>query len=215
MKVSPPSIEHEAMATSEKQIEVVGPGETTYLEISYHAPAASHHDFFPYTILDSLITGPTSLNMFGGGGISNKTSRLYRRLVEKEYAISVNGSLQATYDPFLYNIIITVNPKHKPEEVLKQVDEEIDSLFQSVITQAEIDRAAKQARALFTYGSENITNQGFWLGYSEMFDRYSWFLNYVNELEKVNEKEILQIARAYLQPSQRVVGIYRPDGGQQ
>lgn len=213
--VQPLTMEPEEMPSSEKQVEVPGPGETTYLEISYHAPAASQHDFFPYTILDSLITGPTSLNMFGGGGVSNKTSRLYRRLVEKEYAISVNGSLQATYDPFLYNIVITVNPKRKVEEVLKQVDEEIDSLFQTRVNQAEIDRAAKQARALFTYGSENITNQGFWLGYSEMFAHYSWFLNYVNELEKVTGDDVLQIARTYLQPSQRVVGIYRPDGGRQ
>jgi zinc protease len=209
-----PSI-REDMPEQEQRVEVPGPGETTYLEISYRAPTASEHDFFPFTILDSLITGPTSLNMFGGGGVSNKTSRLYRRLVEKEFAIGVNGSLQATYDPFLYNINITINPKHTPEEVLKQVDEEIDTLFQTLVNQSEIDRAAKQARALFTYGSENITNQGFWLGYSEMFAHYSWFLNYVKELENVNSEDILQIVRTYLQPSQRVVGIYRPDGGRQ
>jgi zinc protease len=58
--------------------------------------------------------------MFGGGGISNKTSRLYRKLVEKEFAISVNGSLQATIDFPSLNIIITVHPKHSPEEVLSR-----------------------------------------------------------------------------------------------
>ena len=213
--VEAPMIEPEQSSTVEQQVEVSGPAETTYLEVSYHAPAASDHDFFAFSILDSLITGPTSLNMFGGGGISNKTSRLYRRLVEKELAISVNGSLQATYDPFLYNMIITVHPRHTPEEVLAQLDEEIETILQSPVAQSEIDRAAKQARALFTYGSENITNQGFWLGYSEMFDEYAWFLNYVNELEAVNSEEVLHIVRKYLQPMHRVVGIYRPNGGQQ
>lgn len=208
-------LDHEQLPDHERRVNVSGPGETTYLQISYRAPAAVNRDFFPFTILDSLITGPTSLNMFGGGGISNKTSRLYRRLVEKEFAISVNGSLQATVDPFLYNIVITVHPKHSPEEVLSQVDEEIDTLFQSLVTQAEIDRAAKQARALFAYGSENITNQAFWMGYSEMFDQYSWFLNYVKLLEQVTAGDLLRIAREYLQPDYRVVGIYRPDGGQQ
>ncbi|MBP9040891.1 MAG: insulinase family protein [Anaerolineaceae bacterium] len=208
-------LDQEQLPDHERRVNVSGPGETTYLQISYRAPAAVNHDFFPFTILDSLITGPTSLNMFGGGGISNKTSRLYRRLVEKEFAISVNGSLQATVDPFLYNIVITVHPKHSPEEVLSQVDEEIDTLFQSLVTQAEIDRAAKQARALFAYGSENITNQAFWMGYSEMFDQYSWFLNYVKRLEQVTAVDLLRIAREYLQPGYRVVGIYRPDGGQQ
>lgn len=209
------SVCQEPQSENERRVDVSGPGETTYLQIAYRAPAAANHDFFPFSILDSLITGPTSLNMFGGGGISNKTSRLYRRLVEKEFAISVNGSLQATCDPFLYNMVITVHPKHSPEEVLKQVDEEIDALFQVPVIQAEIDRAAKQARALFAYGSENITNQAFWLGYSEMFDQYSWFLNYVKELEQVTASDLLKIAREYLQPAFRVVGIYRPDGGQQ
>jgi zinc protease len=52
-------------------------------------------------VLDSLLTGPTGLNMFGGGGISNKTSRLYHNLVERELAVSIHGGLQATLDPFL------------------------------------------------------------------------------------------------------------------
>ncbi len=204
----------EQQPEKERRVDVTGPGETTYLQIAYRAPAAANDDFFPFTILDSLITGPTSLNMFGGGGISNKTSRLYRRLVEKEFAISINGSLQATVDPFLYNIVITVHPKHTPEEVLEQVDKEIDTLLQVPVSQTEIDRAAKQARALFAYGSENITNQAFWLGYSEMFDQYSWFLNYVKRLEQVNAADLLRITREYFQPGFRVVGIYRPDGGQ-
>ena len=62
-----------------------GPGETTYLQVAYRAPAANRPDFFACTVLDSLLTGPTSLNMFGGGGISNKTSRLYRALVERNW----------------------------------------------------------------------------------------------------------------------------------
>jgi zinc protease len=124
---------------TEQHVEVKGPGATTYIQMAYRAPAAREEDFFAFTVLDSLITGPTSLNMFGGGGISNKTSRLYRRLVEHQFAISVNGSLQATYDPFLYQVTITVHPDHKPEEVLAQVDEELEDLLQKPILQAEID----------------------------------------------------------------------------
>ncbi len=197
----------------EQRVEVRGPGETTYLQLAYRAPAANEDDFFAFTILDSLITGPTSLNMFGGGGISNKTSRLYRRLVENRFAVSVNGSLQATLDPYLYQVTITVHPDRKPEEVLAQVDEELHSLLQTPIQQAEIDRAAKQARALFAYGSENISNQAFWLGYSEMFSEYAWFTNYVSKLEQVSPDKLLETLRKYLQPEHRVVGVYLPEGG--
>ena len=77
---------------------------------AYHAPQGSHPDFFAFTVLDSLLCGPSSLNMFGGG-ISNKTSRLYRALVEKELAVSVNGGLVATIDPYLYTFTLTIHPQ--------------------------------------------------------------------------------------------------------
>jgi zinc protease len=149
--------------------------------------------------------------MFGGGGISNKTSRLYRALVEKEFAISVYGGLQATIDPYLYNINVTLRPGHKPEQVLGVIDNEINRLQQSLIPQIEIDRAVKQARALFAYGSENITNQAFWLGYPEMFDHYEWFEQYVEKLNQVTPQKIQTALQEYLQPQKRVVGIYLPE----
>ncbi len=212
--VAPRPIKLDAPLTAEKRLEVKGPGETTYLELSWRAPAASQEDFFALTILDSLLTGPTSLNMFGGGGISNKTSRLYKALVEKELAVSVVGSLQATIDPFLYNIVITVRPGRKTEEVLQAVDSELNRMLEAPIPQQDIDRAVKQARALFAYGSENITNQAFWLGYSEMFARYDWFLHYVDNLQAVNSAALLDSAQRLLSPQQRVVGTYHPQGGQ-
>jgi zinc protease len=195
---------------AETRIEVKGPGETTYLLLAYRAPAAKNEDFFTISVLDSLITGPSSLNMFGGGGISNKTSRLYRSLVEKELAISVNGGLQATIDPHLYSISAIVRPGHSPDQVLKQMDREIERLQQDKVSQTEIDRAVKQARALFAYGSENITNQGFWLGYPEMFADYGWFTQYVERLNQVTPQKIQEAARSYLAKSSRVVGIYLP-----
>ena len=196
----------------EQRVEVRGPGQTTFLQIAYHAPAAREEDFYAFTILDSLLTGPSSLNMFGGGSISNKTSHLYRRLLEGEYAVSVNGSLQATYDPYLYNITITVRPEHSAMAVLEQVDAELEKLRQGSITLDEVKRAAKQARALFVYGSENITNQGFWLGYSEMFDHYPWFTSYADQLDNVTPEAVKQVLEKYLTPEKRVVGTYHPDG---
>lgn len=212
--VAAPANGSEEKRQAELPVDVHGPGETTYLQIAYPAPAAREEDFFAFTILDSLLTGPSSLNMFGGGSISNKTSRLYRRLIEKEFAVSVNGSLQATYDPYLYNITITVSPEHHAQTVLEQVDAELDQLMQTPILQAEVDRAAKQARALFVYGSENITNQGFWLGYSDMFDDYAWFTRYTDKLARVTPADIQSILERYLCREQRVVGIYHPEGGQ-
>lgn len=204
-------IRPEPKQNGERIVNVEGPGETTYVELVYHAPAASDPDFFPYLVADSLLTGPSSLNVFGGG-ISNKTSRLYQALVDKELAVSLQGGLTATVDPYLHTIMATVHPESTAEAVVSAIDEEIKRVQDSPPAQEDVDRAVKQARALFAYGSESITNQAFWMGYAEIFDNYEWFLGYLDRLAQVTPQQIQQIAQKYMRPSNRVLGVYRPVG---
>lgn len=205
-------IQPEPKMSGERRQVVEGPGQTSYVQLAYHSPGAATADFFAMTVVDSLLTGPTSLNMFGGGGISNKTSRLYRALVERELAVGLSGGLQATIDPFLYDITLTVHPRQTAETALAAVDAEIKRLQDEPVSMSEISRAVKQARALFAYGSENITNQAFWLGYSEMFADYQWFVRYVELLDQVTPQDVQRIAQTYLATANRVVGIYHPNG---
>ncbi|MBI5840966.1 MAG: insulinase family protein [Chloroflexi bacterium] len=197
----------------EVRLTVEGPGETAYIQVAYHFPNAAHPDFFALTVLDSLLAGPNNLNMFGGG-ISNKTSRLYRALVDKEYAVGISGGSAATIDPFLYTFTITVHPKRRPEEALAALDAQIQKVQDELVSREEVARAIKQARALFAYGSENITNQAFWLGYAEMFATYDWFLTYLDKLARVTTKDVQRVARKYFQRKSRVVGIYLPKSGE-
>ena len=208
---SRPPIPAEPEQRGEKRVVVEGPGETPYLESSYHVPAASHEDFFALSVLDSALAGASSLNLFGGG-ISNKTSRLYKALVEQELAASIGGGLSATIDPYLYSVQATVRPDRTPEQTLQAFDDEVARLLDSPISADEVAKAIKQARALFAYGSESITNQAFWLGYSEIFADYGWFETYLERIARVTPNEVHTVAQKYLTPSNRVVGIYRPNG---
>jgi zinc protease len=202
----------EPSQNGEVRLSVEGPGVTSYVQLCYRFPVASHPDFFPLSVLDSLLAGPSNLNMFSGG-ISNKTSRLYRALVDKEFVVSVHGGAQATIDPFLYTITMTIHPKRKPEEALAALDKEIQRVREEKVSKEEITRAIKQARALFAYGSENITNQGFWMGYAEMFADYNWFQTYLDKLAAVTAKDVQRVANEYFKPQSRVVGTYIPAGG--
>ncbi len=194
----------------EGRVRVEGPGETSYLQVAYRFPPASHPDFFALAVLDSLLAGPSNLNMFGGGGISNKTSRLYRALVDKQYAVGFSGGSNLTVDPFLYTISLTLHPKREAEEALAALDREILRIQSEPVGPGEIARAIKQARANFAYGTENITNQAFWLGYAEMFASYEWFETYLHRLATVTAADVRRVARQYLQPRSRVVGVYVP-----
>jgi zinc protease len=195
----------------EVRLSVEGPSETTYVRVCYRFPNASHPDFFPLSVLDSLLAGPSNLNFFGGG-ISNKTSRLYRAMIDKELVVGLSGGAQATIDPYLYNISLTIHPQRKPEEALSALDDEIKHIQDKLVSEDEIARAIKQARAIFAYGSENITNQAFWMGYAEMFADYNWFLTYLDNLAAVTPADVQRVAQGYLQPRSRVIGTYVPSG---
>ena len=207
--VPPRFLEPEPPMETGVHLSIEGPGETTYLQVAYRFPPASHPDFFPLGVMDSLLAGPSSLNMFGGG-LSSKTSRLYRALVDREIVVGVSGGASTTIDPFLYYFTLTVHPQRKPEEALAALDAELDRLRTELVSEEEIHRAVKQVRALFSYGSESITNQAFWMGYTEMFASHAWFLDFLKVLEQVTPAEVQRVARQYLQPDNRVVATYLP-----
>jgi zinc protease len=186
----------------EIRLSVEGPGETTYIQVAYRFPSASHPDFFPLTVLDSLLAGPS--------GLSNKTSRLYRAMVDKEYAVDVSGGTEFTIDPFIYRISLIIHPRRRPEQALAVLDMEIKHIQDKLVLDEEIARAIKQARAVFAYRIENITNQAFWLGYAEIFANYEWFQTYLDKLASVTAKDIQRVANEYFKPQNRVVGTYVP-----
>jgi len=188
----------------EVRLSVEGPGETTFIQVAYRFPNATHPDYIPLQVLDSLLGGAS--------GLSYKTSRLYRALVDGEYAVDVSGWSESTIDPFLYRITITNHPKRKPEETLAALDKEIQKLQEVLVSKDEIVRAVKQARAVFSYSSENISNQAFWMGYVEMFASYEWFTTYLDKLAKVTPKDVQRVAQKYLRSNSRVIGTYIPKG---
>jgi zinc protease len=200
----------EPAQSGERHVSVEGPGETVFLQVSYRAPAATDPDFFALILLDSLLTGPSNLNMFGGG-VTNRTSRLYKALVEKELAVSVNGGLQPTIDPYLYTTVITVHPSHTASDCIAAMEAEIKQLQDSPPLEEELERALKQARAIFAYGSESISNQAFWMGFAEMFATVDWFNTYLERLAVITPGDVQRLAQTCLRPQNRTVGVYLPN----
>lgn len=189
----------------ERRVKVERPGTTAFLEYAYRAPAGTNPDFYALTILNSVLTGPD-------GNIDNKTSRLYRALVESEIAASVGGSLLPSIDPYLYSITVTIRAGRTIEEAEAVLEREIQRVLDGDITDAEVKKAKKQARAAFAYSTESVTGQGYWLAYSENLESYEWFDKYVDRLDAVTREQIIEVAKTYLRPQNRVVGHLIPTG---
>ncbi len=202
----PPVTREEPPQYGERTVRVEREGNAHYIYVAYRAPRATDPDWFKLAVADSVLAGASAP---GSNGVGNRTSRLYRALVETELASGVGGGLYPSIDPYLYGILITVRDGRTPEEVQAAFDAEIDRFADSV-TQAEVDKAKKQARALFAYGTENVTNQAFWLAFTENVQSYRWYEEYVERLQAVTLDDVRQAARRYLRRSQRTVGWFIP-----
>jgi zinc protease len=191
----------------ERRVMVERPGSTAFVEIGYRVPPATHADWFKLAILNSVLTGPSGM---GGGSIDNKTSRLYKALVETELAVDVDGGLLPSIDPYLYDLVATVRDGRTPEEVEAAFDEQIDRVLNDGITAQELAKAHKQARALFAYSTERVTAQAFWLAFAENFHSYTWFSEYIDRLEAVTLDDVSEVAQRYLRRQNRTVGYFIP-----
>lgn len=209
--VSEPPARPEPEQKGERRVVLRGEGNAAYFNVAYHVPNGVHADFYPLVILDSILAGASSFNVFGGGGTSNKTSRLYKALVATNLASSVSGSLSPTIDPYLYSFFSTVRQGQTPEAVEKAFDAEINRLCTEPVSAAELFKALKQAKAMFAYSAESITNQAFWLGYTEIFNTHQWFDNYLSRLAEVTVADVQRVAQTYLRPTNRTVGYFIPE----
>jgi zinc protease len=199
----------------ERRVIVRGAGTTDYVEMAYHVPAAAHPDFHALTVLTAILSGGAGF-LVGRGHITNHTSRLYRALVETERAVDISSGLAPTVDPGLYRLSATVWPGIDPEEVAGRIEDELVRLQEAPVSEAELAKAQRQARALFAYASESISDQAFWQGFTSIFDDYAWFESYLDQLAAVTVADVQRVAQTYLDRTQQTTGFYignRTGGG--
>jgi zinc protease len=195
----------------ERRVHVEGPGTTSYIEISFRAPKATDEDFYPMVVLESILGGAKGMSLWGGGG-SNRSSRLYRALVETELASGVDCGMSSTVDPYLFSFSATVREGRSLAEVEAALVAQIDGTIKKSVEQSELEKAIKQTRAQFAYSSESVTDQGYWLGFSEVVADTDWFEGFLRRLAAVTAEDVQRVAGVYLRPSLRNVGWYLPQG---
>ena len=207
----PPMNAGEPPQRGERRVVVEEQSNVAYLQMVFRASTVHEPDFFALTALDAALTGASGLTFFGGG-LTNKSSRLYRALVETELATTISGTLVPTVDPFVYGLSATVRAGHTLAEVEEALEAELARVVAEPVAQEELDKAIKQAKAQFAYSSESVTGQAMWIGFSEIFADYAWFENYIANLSTVTVEDVQRVAQKYLHRSNRTVGWYVPQG---
>ncbi|MEO1162551.1 MAG: pitrilysin family protein [Chloroflexota bacterium] len=183
----------------ERRVTVERPGMTSFLSMAHRVPACTKRDWFAMEVLNSVLTG-------SGGSIDNKTARLYKTLVKSGIAASIDGDLSESIDPYLYEITVTLNDGYTHAEAEAVILAEIDHMQTHGITEAELNKAKKQAKASFAYSSESVTNQAYWLAHSHIINDPQWYDDFLERLGAVTIEDVQRVAQTYLNARNRVTG---------
>ena len=207
----PPVNRTEPPQRGERRVDLEGRDSTAHLQVAYHGPASQDPDFFPMVILSSILTGATGMSLLTAGP-PNRTSRLYKALVEEGLAAGVSGSLSPMIDPYLYDISATVRAGRTLDQVEEALNAEMERILAEPISEGELQTAIKQSKAQFAYSSESVTSQGFWLGYASIVADVAWYEGFLDSLAAVTVEDVTRVANTYLRKQNRTVGRYIPQG---
>ena len=197
--------------SGERRLSIRQETTTAYLKIAYHAPAANDPRFVPLLILDAVLTGAKGVSLWSSFRVPppQRSTRLYRALVERGLAASVSGALMPTADPFLYTLSATANEGASQQDLEAALLGEVDRLRRDGITDAELAKAKAQLRARLVFDSDSVTNLAHQLGYFDTIGCLD-LLTALPSMIASTTSEQTAAAAAIFAPSNRTVGWFEP-----
>lgn len=202
---------HEPAQQAERRIVVRGEDPTPYFLQAFHAPSATHPDFFATVVLDSVLGGAKGLGIFGGSA-NNRNNRLYRALVEQQLTVDVASYVGPTLDTGLFTMSATLAPGISHAQVEETIWHEIERIQHTGVDPAEVERAIKQTKAQFVFSSESVTYEAYWIGFSEVVASLDWLNTWIEQLSAVTPDDVQRVARQYFARHLQTVGWYVPEG---
>ncbi|UCC85859.1 MAG: insulinase family protein [Anaerolineales bacterium] len=206
----PPVTATEPAQTGERRVVLRQPGTAQYFQAAFHVPHARHADHFSLMVLNAVLAGASPMTFGGGSTPTHRSARLYKALVESELATRCGCSYSPNIDAGLFNFYATVREGRSLEEVERAMWDEILRIQDELVSEEELGKAQKQAKAQFAYALESVTNQALWLGSMEMVDSYARFYTFLDDLTSVSAADVQRVAQTYLAETNRNVGWFVP-----
>ena len=195
---------------SERRVVLEKPGTTAYFRVVYHTPELAHADTPALIALDAILSGGKGMSFFGGGVALNKSSRLYRALVETELAADVSSSYGMNHDPSLFEVSATVREGRTLDAVEQAVFDELARIADKPPKPRELAKAIKQTRAQFAYSTERVSSLAYLLGVLECLHSYRDLDIFTERLAAVTPQDVQRVAQTYLRKTNRTVGWFQP-----
>lgn len=185
--------------TGERRLVVNREARLSTLVAGYHVPNLRDPDGYVLEAIASILA-------------EGKSSRLYVDLVkEKQLALDIDADYPLlSVDPGLFTIAVEVLPGKNVSEVEKAVEDQLERLRTEPVGEEEIEKAGNQLEAAFVFQQDSFFSQAMILARYEIALGWKAADDYVSSVRKVTAEDILRVAKQYLTPEKRTVGILNP-----
>ena len=189
----------EPFQMGERKIFVKKEAQLPTILMAYHVPNLREPDSYVLEVIATILSG-------------GKSSRLYQSLVrEKRLVLSADADHSlVSRDPDLFTLSADVLPGKEVSEVEKGFDQEIERLQREPVGEQELIKVKNQLEASFIFGQDSIFNQAMLLARHEIVTSWKAIDDYLPSIRKVTPEDIQRVAKKYLSPDNRTVGILIP-----
>ncbi len=171
-----------------------------FVMLGFRVPNYSNEDSYALDILESILS-------------RGKSSRLYQSLVyEQKNSLAVGAEYSVLQtDPGLFYFYSLVNPSAKVEGVEEAIHREIVRLQNEPPSEQELQRAKNQVEAARIFEQDSNFRHAMLIGQAESVGA-GWrrIDQFVERIRAVTVKDIQRVAKQYLTPDNRTVGILIP-----
>ena len=194
------TISAEPIQRGERRFFLKREAQVPFVIMGFRVPNYSSEDAYALNVLESILS-------------QGKSSRLYQRLVydqKNSLAVGADYSLMQT-DPGLFYFYALVNPGSKVEAVEDALQSEISRLQAEPPSELELQRAKNQLEASRIFEQDSNFRRAMLLGQSEAIGAgWKWLDEFLDHMKAVTAKDIQRVAKEYLVPDNRTVGILIP-----
>jgi zinc protease len=183
----------------ERRIIVKKEAQLPYVMMGYHVPSLRDQDSYVLEVIAAILSG-------------GKSSRLQQILVrEKRLALSADAEHPLlSRDPSLFYLSVDLLPGKEVAEVEKALNQEVERLQREPVEERELEKAKNQLEASFIFGQDSIFYQAMILAQHEICFNWGATDSYLASIRKVSPEDVQRVAKRYLIPDNRTVGILIP-----
>ncbi len=197
----------------ERRLVIRKEGTAAYLRVGYHAPAVAERTFVPALLLDAVLTGAKGVNLWTSFRVPppQRSTRLYRALVERGLASAVSGAMLPTAEPFLWTISATATDGTPLGAVESALLEALDRVRREGVTDAELARAKAQLHARMVFDDDSVTSLAHQIGFFETIASAAFVEQLPAAIAAASVQDVSAVAGDLLKPSNRTIGWFDPE----